>query len=122
MNDYNITVQTTVPVSRVADLVCCALEGGSTYWCGGFKPTRYPPGIEWGHEAVAHGAPFVIRIPDDGDRPVRVSNSKSRISGALQLMANKFPKAWADFINENEDANTGDLFFQLVCFGAEVYG
>ena len=118
--NFTVTTKTEIPVDRVADLVCCALEGGSNYWCAEFAPDGYPEGTQYGHEAVAHGAPFTIR-DDFGVSPRRVKNSPEIIAAALQLMADKFPKAWADFINENEDAITGDLFFQLLCFGEEVY-
>ena len=120
---YCVTMQTTVPVGRVGDLLCCALEGGSTYWCDGFKPERYPKVVQWGHEAVAHGVPFIITTDDEPDGPpLAIANSPERIAGALQLMADQYPKHWAEFINENEDAITGDVFFQLLCFGEVIYG
>jgi hypothetical protein len=120
MSTYAITTKIEIPASRVGDLVCCALEGGSTYWCEDFNPKEYPEGCEWGHEAVAHGVPFDIWLEDEPR--MRIKNSPARIAATLQLMAEKFPYAWQDFINENEDSSTGDLFFQLLCFGEEVYG
>lgn len=119
MSTFTITTKVDVPVSRVADLVCCALEGGSTYWCEDFQPA-YPPGVEWGHEAVAHGAPFSVK-PDDDDA-VLVSSGPKHIQRTLQLMADKHPFHWEEFMHENEDANTGDVFFQLLVFGEVVYG
>lgn len=117
---YTVRTETSVPLDRVADLLCCALEGGSTYWCERFKPERYPEGTNWGHEAAAHGVPFMIEHGDDG--VLRVINSRANITNALQLMADHQPRHWQDFINENEDADTGDVFFQLLCFGEVVYG
>jgi hypothetical protein len=37
-------------------------------------------------------------------------------------MSEKFPEHWADFINENDDAITGDIFVQCCVFGDTVYG
>ena len=118
---YTLTVPTTIPLERVADMLCCALEGGSTYWCYSFKPESYPKGTTYGHEAVAHGVPFVIEHEDDGP-PLAIANSRGRITGTLQLMADKYPSHWADLIGERDDADTGDVFFQLLCFGEVIYG
>lgn len=113
------TVSFQISRERIGDLVCNALEGGSTYWLDGFKPDSYPEGTSWGHEAVAHGADFTIRF-DCGEKQHVVSGS--RLANALELMARKYPKHFADFLNENDDADTGDVFFQLLCFGEVVYG
>lgn len=40
---------------------------------------------------------------------------------ALTLMREKFPRHWADVCEENDDANTADLFVQLALFGDEIF-
>lgn len=30
---FVVTVTQTIPARRVADLLCCAFEGGINYWC-----------------------------------------------------------------------------------------
>ena len=120
MTDHTVKMETVVTTDRVADLLCCALEGGSTYWCEAFKPDHYPEGTEYGHEAVAHGAPF--RVKPDGEKWIQVHNSAEVLEETLQLMANTQPNAWRDFVQENEDAITGDVFFQLLVFGEVIYG
>lgn len=117
---YTVTTQTGVPLDRVADLLCCALEGGSAYWCESLKPAEYPPGVEWGHETVAHGVSFTIQY--DGGERTYIQNSCELIAKTLQTMADTQPHPWADFMAENEDACTGDVFFQLLCFGEVIYG
>lgn len=120
MTDHTVNMLIVVTTERVADLLCCALEGGSTYWCEAFKPDHYPEGTDYGHEAVAHGAPFKVK-PDD-EKWIRVPNSPERLVAALQIMADKYPGHWHDFVQENEDAITGDVFFQLLVFGEVIYG
>jgi hypothetical protein len=118
---YEIKTTTRIPLSRVEDLVCCALEGGSTYWCRRFEPDSYPEGKEWGHEAVAAGISFTIR-PDEADGSRYIKNSPDLIEQTLQLMAEQYPDQFNDFVKYNDDAETGDVFFQLLCFGEVIYG
>jgi pimeloyl-ACP methyl ester carboxylesterase len=40
----------------------------------------------------------------------------------LHLMPQVAPEHWADFLTENEDAETGDVFVQLCLLGEVVYG
>ncbi len=40
----------------------------------------------------------------------------------LQTMADKYPNHWHDFINDNEDATTGDVFLQCCLYGEVIFG
>ena len=40
----------------------------------------------------------------------------------LTQMAGTYPKHFEDFMNENEDAITGDVFIQCIMFGEVIYG
>lgn len=117
-----ISIQTTleVPRERIADTLCCALEGGSSFWVEKFQPARYPEGCEWGHEAVAAGASFSIVF--DGGEELDIQVNDMLWKNTLQLMATEFPKHFGDMMGEVEDAQTGDILFQLLCFGEMVYG
>ena len=39
-----------------------------------------------------------------------------------QIMADKFPRHFANILNENDDAETGDVFLQCCLWGDIVYG
>lgn len=121
MSEEKFAVKTTtyVDMSEVADTICAALEGGSTYWCHGFKPERYVEGTEWGHEQVALGVPF--RIMHD-DEVLRVDNSKAHMQDALSKMARVYSQQFWDLTRGLGDADTGDTLFQIICFGEVVYG
>ncbi len=114
----NVTTPVVVPLDRVAYTLCAALEGGSTYWCDRLVVDDYL-GYEWAHEAIAAGTPFRIFHNDEEDK---IDNSLSRIAVALTLLAERHPKHFSDLVNENEDADTGDVFFQMLCFAGIVYG
>lgn len=121
MNDA-ITIKPAikVPVERVAYTLCAALEGGSNYWIEG-QTTNFdnmPAGVEWAHEAIAHGAQFIFKIFEEDD----YQKPEKTVAEALVLMATDHATHFKDMINENEDAETGDILFQLICFGEIVYG
>lgn len=120
MSEYIVKTETAVSLTQVEDLLCCALEGGSTYWCARFMPQEYPADCTYGHEAVARGADFCV-WPDDDD-VVFINNSDELIRETLQLMADKFPARFQELVRGDEDAETGDIFFQLLCFKEVVYG
>ena len=44
------------------------------------------------------------------------------IKKGLQIMAEKYPRHMGDFLNENDDADTGDVFLQCCLFGEAIYG
>ena len=37
-------------------------------------------------------------------------------------MAEKYPRQWKKFIDENDDADTSDIFGQCVVYGEIIYG
>jgi len=121
---YDVTYKVEIPFQRIADIMCGALEGGSTYWCDQCQiewdsPEAKPDEIEWGHEAIAAGAPFMISHNDENEL---IPNSKARVEKALQVMADKYPEHFANFVGETDDAETSDVFFQTLCWAEIVYG
>ena len=59
---------------------------------------------------------------EDEERPVLATLNEEKIQEALDLMAEKYPRHYKDFVDENEDADTGDVFIQLFVFGEVIYG
>ena len=45
-----------------------------------------------------------------------------KLKRGLRTMIQKYPKHWAMFVDENYDANTGDVFLQCAVFGEVIYG
>lgn len=117
--DRNLVVQLPIRIPRqeIAYLICNALEGGSCYWADRVEIDYWPKGAKYAHEAIASGMTTFTVYHDDEETEV-----PARIPMALKQMAKEYPRHWEDFINENADADTGDIFFQLLCFGEVVYG
>ena len=126
----------TVPVSisasyeRLQDLLCTAFEGGSNYWYL-ITGTTYPKGedkvslgIEFEHmELPFHGGSIQIAINDNEAGDDKVYNlDLDAIKSGLQVFHDKETRHYADWLNENDDATTGDVFLQCCLFGEVVYG
>lgn len=122
-----IAVPVAVTVERVKDLLTCAFEGGSNYWVECAERV--------GEATDRKQAPFLCDAPFVKDGFLRVKDGEEQVKGGgwfnidpktieqgLKVMAEKYPKCFADFINDNDDAGTGDTFLQCVCFGETIYG
>ena len=136
---YTVSVRTTrvLTDTDISGLLCCALEGGSNYWYTQLEPVL-PEGLsieEAKHKAYAASAEpqywhwaEILPLVDgcavtlvDTDEDTHTIN-KEKIEAGLQVMADKYPRHFADIGTSREDAATGDVFLQCVVFGDIVYG
>ncbi len=143
-----ISQKTEVSDDDIKDLLTTAFEGGVGYWCV-IDHYTYAPGIEAkdftvneeaGHvgkfnseENYHHPCQIIPLIKGcavvcvDNGEPVKEHPSpwilnRKAIERGFKLMPKLYPKHWADFISENYDANTADVFLQLCFFGELIYG
>ena len=128
-----------VTEEKVKQLLCDAFEGGSTYWCQivGFK---FPDGILYKDfregerfgsktgEAYWHPHQLIplhegcsLKI-GDGEGQKYYSLGRHELERGLHVMAEKHPQHWANVVNDNDDAETGDVYLQCCLFGEIVYG
>ena len=128
--------------TRIADLLTGAFEGGSNYWYGALGVSELPPGLtKWDFKlgglasAVLGGYyHWSVAVPllggtvsmtadgfteNEGDR---ITFSRGEIQRGLDLFGKVAPCHLADWLEENDDADTGDVFLQLCLFGEVVYG
>jgi len=142
-----ISYQHQIPLQRLQDLLICALEGGSNYWYTNADydfPAEHAEDINKASGGVFSGywAPFydgclTLQVKFDDELPrwngqafesVTGGNGmewvikKADLERGLETMAKKYPRHMNDLISEDEDADTGDVFLQCVCFGDLVYG
>lgn len=132
----------------IEDLLVTALEGGSNYWyylpdtrmCEGYtsknpiysKPT---PGSIMIHEAVLDGKEVpvmdyeTVELYDKKGKELKDPKgdhlgviSKANYERAEELLLDKYPKRLGEILSENWDAETADIWFQLVVMGEVVYG
>jgi hypothetical protein len=142
--DVEFTTKLCVTPDRIQGLLVSAFEGGSNYWYekagvdyGGMTRDDFMSHvrgwtaslIDLGAEDMWHGyyAPFVpgcattLYVHDDPDVPGPVRLDLDAIKRGIDLMAHNTPHHWTTFVEENEDADTGDAFLQLCLFGEIRY-
>jgi hypothetical protein len=139
MSEKTLKVHAIVKFKRLTDLLVNAFEGGSNYW---YMITGYElrngltiedfreggsvqPRDDYYHwsqliPSTKGCALFVGTKEDDFKFPICL-NRRSMRAGA-QIMAEKYPRHWANLIEENDDAETGDVFLQCCLFGELIYG
>lgn len=123
MDTVKFSVDIVVKKQDIQDLLVCAFEGGSTYWYGLLEPIK---------ETIKNGHPsdnFYGNMMKHGFRLVDTENGNKKyeirpgqFGYALKLMHDKFPSTFNDIKTENTDAETGDIFLQLLVFGDVIYG
>lgn len=116
------------------NLLCSALEGGSNYWYWlGNDATKVinklaPRNKDFTDTLVDR---IYTALKAGGEIPVRDAEDPKTVLGKLSmagmvkaeiLMHNKHQRHYADVICENDDATTGDVFFQLAVMEEIVYG
>ena len=128
-----VTMMVEIPWTRIQDLLCCALEGGSNYWylITSFRKPKSMPVRTDDKQIFRHldypvnprGAlTFSVKHEELGNMKKRYILNRKTIQAGLRIMAKNFPRHFTNFQQENEDADTGDVFLQVCLFGEVVYG
>lgn len=116
---------------RIADLLCTAFEGGSNYWYFIHQNNRKELNLDYLHEVPLHPDGFLmIGEKDNWDFESEVFVNKKRVLrldlAALQHGFERFrkdyPQHFEDWVQDNGDAGTADIFLQVVVFGTDIYG
>lgn len=121
-----VTIQKEFTHQQISDLLCGAFEGGSNYWYN-IRDYIYPAGakpndfdIKYIQLPLTRGGGVVIEDIEDSDTFATL-NLES-IQKGLQIMAKDYPRHFNDFVTENHDATTSDVFLQVCLFGKVVFG
>lgn len=125
-------VPVTISRESVRDLLIGAFEGGSNYWYiihefnkPPSMPFRYADDTVFRHVdyPMNEGGSLIIRTDDDSE-----VNGKTEwtldlvtIEAGLKLFAEKGKQHFADFLAENDDAFTSDVFLQFCLFGEIIF-
>lgn len=126
-----INIKQQVDLQEVAELLSCAFEGGTGYWCRIhayvvppapspvldeceiFKHTDYP--LTEGGAVVCVDTDLPLEEQDE------LHLNLASVQKGLELLANKHPQHFADFQTGKYDATTGDVFLQLCLLGEYIY-
>jgi hypothetical protein len=125
---FNVNVQITK--TQVQDLLTSALEGGSNYWYMLETPDDHDTKVPYWERVftvgllISNGKDTPKGTKPEGNDPgyKEVLVNTARIQTALQLMQSKYPRHFVALVNDQGDAETGDVFLQLCVFGEVIYG
>lgn len=130
-----------VPIERVHDMLVSAFEGGSNYWymivdevvpekhtftvkTWDYKREKEPSYLHLEEIPFNEGGALLINDEKADEpklqEPVRID--LETMEKGLQIMARDYKAHYADFLKENDDAETADVFLQCVVFGDVIYG
>jgi hypothetical protein len=129
---FVVTVEQEITKKQIAYLLESGMEGGMTAQWARIdeyitpkNPVSYCnidnqifPHIDY---PLNEDGAVILKDLEDGDKKKYRLDLKS-IQNGLQVMADKYPKHFADFASENYDAVTGDVFIQCCIFNKIVYG
>lgn len=118
----------------VADVLCSALDSGygySYYWCTlkkRIQPSEWlfqsePLPTDDGHyrqDYPLNPGGALVLIDDESEKELVLD--REAIVRGLGVMAEKYPRHFADIIKEEGDAETGDVLLQCCLLGEIVYG
>ncbi len=128
MQKYGCSID--IQPDRIRDLVVNAVEGGISYWCEEFSPFYIDiikeKGRVWYDQEELYTKEFsikiILRADDDFNGKKEFYLHPAGINKGLQIMAEKYSWHLNNIIQENDDAETADVFIQLAIFDEIVYG
>ena len=122
---------------RMYDLLVTAFEGGVNYWVNRAyvvkKPThiKFDPDGDLGefmggtYEALMNDGAVKVQYEnteEDGGKQMSKVITYRDLSKGLEIMKEKYPRNYKDFMDENEDAGTADVWFQCALLGETIFG
>lgn len=139
MEDFTITSSEKVSLKRVAELLNGALDPyyspsySVRYWCEEIKGRRQKPAslaFRFDEKTIYpyldyplnKGGALYFKELEGGEERGLLKLDLLSIRHGLELMCEKWPKQWADFIEENDDCETSDVFVQCCLLGDVIYG
>jgi hypothetical protein len=135
----SVTARFDISVEGALNLLCSAFEGGSNYFIDHVevvlgartrdevKAWGEAQGLDWQVLYLAAVHPdthLVVHIDEpflDGGPTAFTLCRNILLAGFQKLATYKQPRHWAAFIDEDADAETGDVLLQLAIFGELVF-
>ena len=128
-----LTMTLDISTSRIADLLCCGMEGGIGYWAkietvpGDATPIELDGNWKdvgkYRHIwcALTEGAHIIVWDAEEPEEKLGTLDLE-KVKAGLAIMQAKYPRHFNNFLSEDEDAETGDVFIQCAVLGDIVYG
>ncbi len=124
---------------RIADLLCGAFDPASNavgYWCRikEYKTPMHYDNFRTDEVQIYRYMDFPLNVggailltdieADSGDESYGkvLKLDLESIERGMSIMLEKYPKHFADFMSENDDNDTADVFVQCALLGDVIYG
>lgn len=116
-----LTLSITINERMLHDQIVSAIEGGSNYWAR-INVGKHEPG--WRNYFTAS---FTVMEPggklkDGTELKGTYKLSIAKLIEGLGVMAEQYPRHFADVIGETGDATTGDVLVQCALFAEIIFG
>jgi hypothetical protein len=134
--EHAFTVTTKVDYNDILNLIINAFDTAIGYWCRDADP-HYPEGfdvkkipwlkrkVEWKYTRKLYFCPLVpggrLEMHDTVEDKTVYMDLES-VQRGIDVMSKKYPQHWSDFLSQNDDAITADVFIQCCVFGEAIYG
>jgi hypothetical protein len=120
--ERKVEIKIKISDERISGLLCCGFEGGVGYWCQiagyeGREDETYP------HTTLPLKPNAAVLCEEwEEEEPTLLRLDRAAVERGLKIMSEKYPRHFMNFVCENEDAETGDVFIQCCLLGDVVYG
>lgn len=121
---------------EISDILSTAFEGGSNYWYAnldydlgeGYTIADFKEGGRCQYPGMYHHwcqlvplVPGCAIVLEDAEEGTAHRLDRAALVKGVQVMAEKYPQHFANWLNEDGDAITGDVFLQCCVFGENIY-
>lgn len=132
---FKVTVVKEITFETIGYLLDTAFEGGSNYWYF-IKGRTVPPAITFQTDPrhlcwytdypLNVGGDLIITVKDGEDfcdfKGKEYHLNLKTIEDGLRIMQEKYPRHFNDVLDDNYDAETGDVFLQCCLFNDAIFG
>ena len=128
-NSFPVVLQ--VPHLRVVDLLISGIEQAVGMWSRITEESEIPPNISKYTKTKCNyfkyfcggWTQFTLLDPETGKLSnINYTLNLNAIRSGFQVMADKYPDHLANWIKEEDDAITGNVFLQCCLFKEVIYG
>ena len=122
MKPMTFTVPVEISEQRLEDLVVLAVEDGGYGSFIMFDIVPSTTGLEYYKVPLTENGTIIFLDKYEEDSDDKFYLDRVAIQRGLTIMSKDYPHQFGLFINEADDAITGDVFLQCALLGEVVYG
>ena len=86
------------------------------------REDKWAKALMFGKGVVVYDCYEMDNELNDGEEPTKYHLTMDNVQKGLELMRDQYPRHYADLVEEQDDAITGDVWLQLATFGELIYG